>query len=385
MAVVTSRVRDGAFRLRSVPFRRGLNVVWLALVAALSTPELHIRDSPRGLANLALLVVAGATWLYALVWRPDTREQGRLVTLVIMTLAGAAMIPSAPEPLVFPGVGLMVLATRWNVATSAVATALATLGTLLANIDESHVLTNILGTLAVSLAGATVGSARRQSVESERREAAVELERVRADLEHGRAELLEQRSHLAREIHDVLAHTLAALSVQLEALSAVIDTDAPSRSELAEPLDRAKRLVRDGIGEVRGAIATLRDDPTPLDERVAKMSAERGATFSLEGTPRPLDPKTAITVFRVVQEALTNAIKHAPGTPISVGLAYGDAQVTATIENPLAGADGRPSASGNGGYGLVGMRERAAELGGSVRAAREDNVWRVVVSVPAPR
>jgi signal transduction histidine kinase len=385
LAVLASRVREGLLGLRSALLRRSLNVVWLALITAASVPEIHLGDSPRGLANLSLLVVAGVAWLYALVLRVDAMEVGRLAALTAMTLTGGAMVPSAALPLVFPGVALMVLALRWRLITSAALTILGVLATLVANVDEGHVLANVLGMLAVCLAGTTVGSARRQSAEAGRREAAIELERVRADLEHERAELFAQRNHLAREIHDVLAHTLAALSVQLEALSVVIDADASSRARLAEPLDRARRLVRDGIGEVRGAIATLRDDPTPLDERVAKMSAERGAAFSLRGTPRAIEPKASIAIFRAVQEALTNAIKHAPGSPISVELAYGDDSATATIENPLADHDAHHPTQRGGGYGLVGMHERVAELGGSVHAGPKDNMWRVVVSVPAQR
>jgi signal transduction histidine kinase len=380
-AVSTSGVRDSLIGLRSVLLRRSLNVLWLALVTAESIPELHLRDSPRGLADLSLLVVAALAWLYALVIRIDRMTTTRLISLIAMTLAGGAMVPSAPLPLVFPGVAMMTVALRWPLTISGALTVCGLLATLIANIDEPHVLANILGMLAVSLGGTTVGNARFQSVEAERRAAAVTLEAARADLEHERAELLAQRNHLAREIHDVLAHTLSALSVQLEALSAVIDHDDAPNEQLSALLDRAKRLVREGIGEVRGAIETLRDDPTPLDERLAKLAADRGSAFSLRGTPRSLDPKTSIAIYRAVQEALTNAIKHAPGSPIAVDLAFEADTVSATIENPLGEAS-HDTADNRHGYGLVGMRERVAELGGSVDAGQSEDVWRVVVRVP---
>jgi signal transduction histidine kinase len=381
--VSTSGVRDSLIGLRSVLLRRSLNVFWLALVTAESIPELHLSDSPRGLANLSLLVVAAVAWLYALVIRIDCMTAPRLISLIALTLAGGAMVPSAPLPLVFPGVAMMTVALRWRLTISATLTAFGLLATLIANVGEPHVLSNILGVLAVCLGGTTVGNARFQSVEAERREAAVTLEIGRADIEHERAELLSQRNHIAREIHDVLAHTLSALSVQLEALSAVIDNDSASREELSALLDRAKRLVREGIAEVRGAIETLRDDPTPLDERLAKLAADRGAAFSLRGSPRLLDPKAAIAVYRAVQEALTNAIKHAPGSPIAVELAFNPDTVSATIENTLPEASPIPADERHG-YGLIGMQERVAELGGNLEAGRKEDVWRVVVRVPVP-
>lgn len=384
--VSTSGVPDGLLGLRSVPLRRGLNVIWLALLVVGANSELHLGESPRGLANLSLLVVVCLSWLYALVQRVDHTARLRLAALATLTLAGGALVPSAAIALVFPGVALMSVALRWRLVASGALTILGVLATVIANVGETHELANVLGMLAVSLAGTTVGSARRQSVEAERREALVVLERVRADVEHERAELLAHRNHLAREIHDVLAHTLAALSVQLEALSAVVDSNSPSHKQLSEPLDRAKRLVRDGIGEVRGAIATLRDEPTPLDERIATLSAERGAVFSARGKPLSPDAKSSIAMYRVVQEALTNAMKHAPGSPISVDLAFEEDAVRATIENPFIEPEPDPDRRvDRGGYGLLGMHERVAEVGGSVHAGQKDKSWRVIVSVPVSR
>ena len=120
----------------------------------------------------------------------------------------------------------------------------------------------------------------------------------------------ETRMHLARELHDVLAHTLGALAVQLEAAEAVNEIGDPE--QLAELLRRSRSLVSSGLDEAAEAVRALRDEPVPVAERIAALVEGAGASLRVEGRPRPLPPQAGLALYRAAQEAITNAQKHAP-------------------------------------------------------------------------
>jgi signal transduction histidine kinase len=219
-------------------------------------------------------------------------------------------------------------------------------------------------------------------VELTEQAARVEVQSVRAEGERDRAELLAERNHLARELHDVLAHTLAALSLQLEAFATVVDAEPEASPAIRAQLETTRRLVHEGLDEARGAVQVLRDDPTPLPDRLARLCEQHGAAFTLSGSPEPLAPPVSLALFRVTQEALTNVMKHATGAATSVDLSYSTNSVAVTIDNVGNGAPAGALSESGGGHGLRGLGERLAMLGGDVEAGPVNGGWRVSAVVP---
>jgi signal transduction histidine kinase len=232
--------------------------------------------------------------------------------------------------------------------------------------------------------------------------------------EQTRAAALEERARIAREIHDVLAHSLGALGVQIQFVRAVL-TDQHDEARAVELLDQAHRMATDGLTETRRAVHALRGQTPWLPEGLAELGADHqrrhGArvSFAVTGEPRPLQPAAGLAMTRTAQEALVNTAKHAPREPVEMCLDYADAGTSLTVRNHLAsgggtglGGDGTTSSGGrgsggaaaggdgggpglatvNGGYGLAGMRERLQLLGGSLNAGRADGDWVVVAQVP---
>jgi signal transduction histidine kinase len=220
--------------------------------------------------------------------------------------------------------------------------------------------------------------------------------------EQTRAGALEERTRIAREIHDVLAHSLGALGVQIQFVRAVL-TDQHDETRAVELLDQAHRMATDGLAETRRAVHALRGETPWLPEGLAELGADHqrrhGARVSVAvtGQPRPLPPAAGLALTRTAQEALVNTAKHAPRQAVEVRLDYADSGTSLTVRNHLtadaatvpggdAAASGDAGAPGlatvNGGYGLAGMRERLQLLGGSLDAGRADGDWVVVAQVP---
>jgi signal transduction histidine kinase len=191
---------------------------------------------------------------------------------------------------------------------------------------------------------------------------------------------LAERARIAREIHDVLAHSLSAQLVHLEAARLLIEGGA-DRDQILERVVAARGMARDGLAETRQALSALRGDMTPLEEFLTQLvGTADGAETTISGERRPLAAEASQAVRRVAQEALTNVRKHAPGAKIRVWLEYGEDRVTLVVRDS-GGSPGELSATG-GGYGLLGMRERAELLGGSLHAGPDDEGFVVTLKVP---
>ncbi|NUT08516.1 MAG: hypothetical protein HOV76_34120 [Hamadaea sp.] len=208
-----------------------------------------------------------------------------------------------------------------------------------------------------------------------------------AQAEQARAEALAQRAQLAREVHDVLAHSLGALSVQLESADALLEH---GRAEQArDAIGKAGRLARDGLAETRRAIGVLRGDSVPLSQLVRDLAAghDDPVDVTVDGEEVPLPPQTSLALYRAAQESLTNARKYAPGATVRIRLTYTPKQVDLAVTDTGPGRPTGTLATTGGGYGLTGLRERAELLGGAftagpARSAGPGGGWAVDVRIP---
>lgn len=194
---------------------------------------------------------------------------------------------------------------------------------------------------------------------------------------------LAERARIAREIHDVLAHSLSAQLVHLEAARLLVER-GEDRAMVLERVVAARRMARHGLAETRQALYALRGEMAPVEDFLRESAATEGARFETEGEPRELVAEAGLAVRRVAQEALTNVRKHAPGARVELRLVYRTDEVLLEIRDGGARETsvGGPAATGAG-YGLRGMRERAELLGGTLEAGPADGGFVVRLRVPA--
>lgn len=202
--------------------------------------------------------------------------------------------------------------------------------------------------------------------------------------------VLAERTRIAREIHDNLAQEMAGISVQLEV---VARTMPPGAETARAQLDRVRMLVRHGIAEARRYVWDLRspalennDLPTALSETARRLTSETPveAQVQVSGTFRPLAQMIEDNLLRIGQEAINNAVKHARPQQILVSLVFGAGHVQLRVRDDGSGFDSQSTANGvNGHFGLVGMRERAEQIGGTFSIhTRNGSGTEIVVEVP---
>ncbi|WP_405793951.1 sensor histidine kinase [Streptomyces sp. NBC_01506] len=177
---------------------------------------------------------------------------------------------------------------------------------------------------------------------------------------------LAERARIAREIHDVLAHSLSAQLVHLEAARLQIE-GGYDREQVLRRVVEARSMARQGLAETRQALSALRGQLVPVEDYLRELAAD-GVRTEILGEPRLLPAEASQAVRRVAQEALTNARKHAPGADVTMRLEYARDAVTLEIRDDGTHAPGTELGASGSGYGLLGMRERAELLGGSLQA-----------------
>jgi signal transduction histidine kinase len=202
--------------------------------------------------------------------------------------------------------------------------------------------------------------------------------RQREQRQQARSALLEERARIARELHDVVAHHMSVIAVRAETApfripglpDAVKDDMAETSAIAREALTEMRRL----LGVLRGADTATERAPQPgMDRLEGLVGAVRGAGLAVdlrvEGTQRPLPSGVELSAYRILQEALSNTLRHAPGAHVSAEVGYEPDCLRLRVHNdpPPAGGDRPPPTSP--GQGIIGMRERAAMLGGTLAAA----------------
>ena len=398
-------------------------LVIVLITVPLSTP--HLGAGARGIAIAVTLVVSTVTWA---IWNfVGDRPRAWLAMLAVMGAAGGALAGlSSLSTAVAVGFVVTVSAGARLPAEVSIAIVAETVAAfLIAGLVSGTPSEALIGWSAGFIGLWAFGLTRRayllRAIEAEQ---ALEQAR-RAHAAENQAAALAERARIAREIHDVLAHALAAVSVNLQAAEGLLDAvpdKGPELAKVVECVERAGALTKEGMAETRRAILALRDDsadaPAGYVSRASGQPAEPGTVtdatdpagspaerlthrlralvdehraagdtaveFTVAGTPRPLGSERALDVYRTAQEALTNARKHAPGQPVSLSVTYTPDDMTLQVSNPLPppGTEG-PLAHAGTGYGLTGLRERAALADGTLTAAPEDGQWTVRLTLPA--
>jgi len=363
------------------PVRTSLRVVWLVALVYGVAAATHPGLSGRHLAATVLTATAAAGWT---AWL--TAQHHRNLTLCVAGVAllaatGGALVVLSPVGVAVAGVAGMCAATLLDVVPAAALAAPSIVAASIAVGVTGHSASVIGGAASGAAAGLVVGMGRRQSQLRVRQEAELAVARQRSEVEHDRAEVLAERNRIAREVHDVLAHTLSALTVQMEAIGSLVD-DGGDPADVRDAVARSRRLVNDGLEETRRAVRVLRDEPVDVAEQIATLSADSAAAYRLDGQPRALPPAAGLALVRIAQEALTNARKHAAGGSVCVGLRFGAQGVELVVDNAATAPSPSLSRSGSN-YGLQGMRERIELVGGSLDAGPFERGWRVRAVVPA--
>ena len=227
------------------------------------------------------------------------------------------------------------------------------------------------------------------------RERAERLGRLAARLDAEReiaeaAAVAEERARIARDVHDSVAHSVSVMVLQLGALRTTLEPG----SRVAEVLRGVERVGRESVDELRGLVGLLRERPDgppsapPSLARVPDLldevaGAGLAVTLTVEGTPHDLPQAVDVSAYRVLQEALSNVLRHAGRVPTTLLVRHDPAALVLQVDD--AGPDGSvpPAATGAGGHGLAGIRERVAVFGGTVEAGpRAEGGYRLRVRFP---
>jgi len=373
-------------------------VYWLIRVTAFAVIGILALVSPPHSATqqavqIACFAVVGLTllaWIAADV-RPRYRSRGLPVALGVMAIGGgvAAVTSGSGQTLV----AFACIAALWAGSETSLRAAIAVAAAGIVSIwVAGGIAGSSFGTMAgdpLLIAVCTMFGLQRHSYRVQAEQSAALLtqhERLRA--EQRRADVLDERARIAREIHDVLAHSLGALGIQIQAARAML-TDHGDVDRAVEALATAQRMAADGLTETRRAVHALRVDTLPLGQELAAVVDTYRQRYHVpviletSGPARALPPDAALALLRTAQEAMVNAAKHAPGQRVTIRLDYGENDVRLSVVNGLDGADASVRRPGNtGGYGLTGMRERLRLLNGTLRVGPRDNEWTVTAELP---
>ncbi|MER6081302.1 histidine kinase [Streptomyces sp. NPDC001833] len=352
--------------------RHDASLQWAVTLLIIAIAVITVRPvavSGRGLAVVALLVVNSVA-LLARHLPPAFPPRAALVWLTAGVGASAGLLEVSNSGSGYLFAYFLVGHAGYRLALKP-ALAVAALSSLLCGavfyfyVGPHHqLLTWTFGlSTGIPVVAGIMGRGRQQAVEA-RVQAAESAERAaRAE---ARTAVLTERGRIARDVHDVLAHSLAGINMHLELADALIDTGDLEKVRAAH--NKAQRLVRESLKQAQWTVHALREDSLPLLESLTAMIESSGhrEVLTVTGAVRELPAQVTQNVLRIAQEALTNAARHAPGAEIAVELTFDAASTSLAVRN--GPATGEATAGVSSGMGLIGMRERVALLGGTLTA-----------------
>jgi signal transduction histidine kinase len=378
---------------------RAFGVLWVGLLTFLvpsreASGHLVPYAVPVQVAGYGLLVLAFLAWALIDYLPAAALHFARWLAVILGVMAVASGFASAAggggtAMVAFAFVAGLIAGGDFALTTAVAVTAGGVLAIEVSGLAFGAGIGGLVGLPLTAMAGLVIGRNRAAYRVQAEQAAMLLAKNEQLQAEQRRADLLDERARIAREIHDVLAHSLGALGIQIQAARSVLYKDTDRAAEL---LAAAQQMAAEGLVDTRQAVHALRADTRPLDEELATVSdtyAQRyhvAVSFDTGGVPAALPPDATVALLRIAQEALVNAAKHAAGQPVAVRLDYGKADVRLSVRNDLAPGsdDGHPAGVGtvNGGYGLTGMRERLRLLDGNLEAGRRDGQWVVTAELP---
>jgi len=324
------------------PYHHGSGTVWAAVGVLGAAALAWRRVSPRA---VWLITVAAGTWLLFTRHGPDWGGLSPLV-LVPASLAGVYTLASRT-------------ARRAGLVAAAVTVAAL----------EAALVTHPIHPEAAVMLAALVFAAWAAGDSASARARALEAERVARDVQAA----AEERARIARELHDIVAHHVSVISLQAGTARMLAQAGTPPDAGLLSGIETASRQA---MTELRHALGVIRHTPggagpPPGLDRLGELAAGSGLAVTVDGAAGPLPAAVELTAYRVVQESLTNVLRHSAARAARVTLRRDDGalHVTVTDDGPLrAGARDGQARGANGGHGLRGLRERVTAHGGTFRA-----------------
>jgi signal transduction histidine kinase len=371
-------------RNQLAPFR--FVVVAVVVVVALTSPP-HPTLVGKGLLISICLCVFGLGALVTPVNWPSrwSVEVLRVLEMSLFAISAVAIAILQPHGVAeLPGSVVVFIAGVTLVPGFALSVgAVVTAGVVAALAPAVSADAVLAAALLCAVLGVTGALLRRSRLSHDRAEVLLsELEEARD--EQTRSAALAERAVIARDLHDLLAHSLSGLAIQLEGARQLASREEVS-SELRETIDAAAAQAKQGLMEARNAVSALRQDDAKTLERIPALvehfRRDLGlhVEFAESGVGRPIERDVSVTIYRSASEALTNVTRHALGAKTHVELSWEHENIRLSVvdEGGLQG----PAGAGSG-WGLAGMRERVSQIGGHLVAGPMGAGWAVVVTVP---
>lgn len=336
---------------------------------------------------VAVLTLTGTGCWVAGFLIPSRWDRTRVVLYIGATVTGSIVACGTQVLGYIPAIGAVGGLIRRPQRPVTIGLAAATLSLLLLGL--SAVLfpypVQLIGSVAGLVILVLISLSRRQYRAAERQERLLLEERLVVEQERAEVAALAERSRIARDIHDVLAHSLGGLVLQLDAVEALLESGR--HDEAHRRVAAARGLAAEGLEEARRAVDALRDpetaaDPAAAIQQLIDTHRSLGARAELHqsGEPGPLDPVAAGALRRAAQEVLSNARRHAPGMATELSLDWTPTDIAFRASTALAAAT--PPSGAGGGRGLVGLAERMTALGGTATAGVRDHSFVVEARLP---